>query len=195
MKHLKFISGFLLLAVQGYLMADQYVPDVNNAVGIKPADSSVHYGPTTIQNQSLHELSVFGPAKIFDTTVNNTTTVKGALDAKNSILNTVRVDGIADLENVKISGQIFINGPLYTRNSQIEEVSIASQELILSGTKVNKLIIRKNTRREIPQDVFLENGSQVNSIVFESKNGKVFFDDAGVSVNHIEGGEIVKNNN
>lgn len=179
----------VLLAIS-VLNADTYssewvknIPDANEQL-------SVFYGPTKIIKKTMEDLTVYGPAYITSSNITATTTIKGPVDASHTTFKNLNIDGIAKLDDVKVTGQLVNNGPVFAYNSTIEKMSVQSLELTLSNTKVDRLFVRINNNYPVEQRIYIEKGSEVNSVIFESKQGRIVPGDATVSVKHIEGGKM-----
>lgn len=187
---MKFYSllSILSLTFCGGLLADQYFPDWGRNIPGNETSGSVHYGPTTISNQTMEDLTVYGPATINNSKVTKMATIKGPVKAINSSFNSVNINGIANFEDVKVTKELFINGPIYAKNSTLGEVSVASDEVALSNSTAAKIVVRKNDRNNNRQHVYLEKGSKVESIVFEMGDGQVILGDSTVSVKDVKGG-------
>ncbi len=174
---------------------DKYIPDSANNyipdfVSAKHEDSHIYYGPKTIRDRSLEQVTIYGPARIEHSTVNQCT-VRGPLSASHSSFNDVHVDGPAEFDDVTVSKEVFINGPIDATESSFETISIASSDLTLSGCTVTTLRVRKNDSN-IRQRVYLEKGTKIESIIFEKKGGRVIMGDSTVVVDHLEGGEFYR---
>ncbi len=193
MKLIKCVSVvFLSIALHGSLFADQTVENWSKHVPGTAENASVFYGPTQIKDKTMDDLTIYGPASISNTTINKMATVKGPLEVTKSTFSNIHIEGIAKFDDVKVTKELFINGPLYATNSTLEEVSIASSELKLSNTKVNKILVRKDALRINQQVVYLDKGTKIDSLTFEAKNGRVVFLDSTVSITNLEGGKIEK---
>ncbi len=59
------------------LLADPYVPNWSRNISKNNDTGSIFYGPTTIENQTLDDLTIFGPSNINNATIVKTATVKG----------------------------------------------------------------------------------------------------------------------
>ncbi|MBA2369235.1 MAG: hypothetical protein H0V82_09465 [Candidatus Protochlamydia sp.] len=159
----------------------------------KAAQHSPYYGPTEINGKTMESLVVFGPAKINNSNITQTATLKGPVDAEHSTFNILHVDGIAKFHDVK-ANMFSINGPVIANDSKLDEISIASNELTLSNTAVNRLTVRINNYTPDKQTVYLEKGSKIGTLIFESKKGVVVMEDSTSKVEHLEGGSIRHNN-
>jgi hypothetical protein len=155
----------------------------------KASQHSPYYGPTEINGKTMESLVIFGPATINNSTITQTATLKGPVDAAHSSFNILHVDGIAKFHDVK--AKVFsINGPVIANDSTLDEVSIASNELTLSNTAVKKLTVLINNYTPEKQTVYLERGSKIETLIFDSKKGIVVLEDSSSKVEHLEGGVI-----
>lgn len=192
MKFQKFFTLTVLsLALNGGLVADEEGVILVENETVSEKGTSVHYGATSINNETIEDLTIFGPAFINNSKITKLATIKGPIEAKHSSFNNIIIHGVANFDDVQVNKEIFINGPLFAVNSTFEEISIASDDLSLSNSQVAKLFVRKNDNPKKLQKVFLENGTKIDSIVFESRTGQVIRSDASVIVTNLEGGEIM----
>jgi hypothetical protein len=148
-----------------------------------------YYGPTEINNKTVEQLTIYGPAFIKNTQVKEKAILKGPVNAQGSTFNDIQVDGIAKFEDVKVN-QLSVNGPLAAVNSTLNEITIASNELSLMGTNVNRLMVKTNHFTFGKQTVYLDKESKVEHLSFESGKGVVILEDAASSVTKLEGGEL-----
>ena len=155
----------------------------------KAPQHSPYYGPTEINGKTMESLVIFGPATINNSTITQTATLKGPVDAAHSSFKALHVDGIAKLHDIKV-GVFSINGPVIANDSTLDEVSIATNELTLSNTAVQKLTVKINNYTPDKQTVYLEKGSKIGKLIFESKKGVVVIEDSTSKVEHLEGGVI-----
>jgi hypothetical protein len=190
MKIVNFLTAlFSVLTLHAGLTADQYVPDWAKNIPGNNGNGSVHYGPTNISNESLEDLTIYGPGTINDSTISKVAMIKGPVKAKNSSFNKLTLDGIANFENVTVN-DLDMAGPLFAQNSTVKNASVASVRIGLSNSKIAKLVVRRNERDDRPPEVYLEKGAKIDSLTFESKNGRVILADSSSSVKNLEGGKI-----
>ena len=149
-------------------------------------ESLIFTGHTTFTDQLLEDVTIHGPAHFKNCTVTKLATIKGPLDAVDSTLTNLYIHGIAKLDHVEV-GELYTTGILFVLNSIIEEISILSDELSLTNTRVAKLLVRKGTK---PQTVYLEKGSEVDWIQFERKGGIVIIADRSSTVEKVDGGTV-----
>lgn len=187
MKVFKYISLFSLLFTN-CVIANQYVPDWATFANEK--DSSIHYGPTTINNEKIPSLTIYGPATITNTTVEGKTIVKGPVEALHSNFDKVEIHGIAKFDDVKAK-ELVISGPIFASQSTLEDVSVTADKFGFSNSKVTKLVVKGDKQSR----VYLEKGATVNSLVFESKKGVVVLGDSSSRVENLEGGTIESQKN
>lgn len=177
------------LFVQGALVGASYFPEWGKDV---PKDEmpGIYYGPTSIDNQNVENLTIYGPATIVNSKVTQSAIVKGPLEARGTSFNTLDVDGIVNLDDSKVNKDLSLNGPLYARKSTIENATIRSDLVALSDSKITKLVIKKSGRMTNGPRVFLEKGSKIDSLTFETNDGRVIYADDTVKVTNLEGGKI-----
>ncbi len=180
MKIFKYACLFSLL-VAHCVMANQYVPDWAKFANEK--DPSIHYGPTTINNEKLPSLTIYGPATITNTTVENQTIVKGPVEALHSNFDKIEISGIAKFEDVKAK-ELVIHGPIFASQSTLDNISVTADKFGFSNSKVTKLVVKGDGQSR----VYLEKGATINSLVFESKKGIVVLGDSASHVDNLEGG-------
>lgn len=145
--------------------------------------------PTLIKDQSLVDVTINAPAQFQNAEITKLATVKGSLYAKESSLKNLYVIGNALVDQVRIK-DLFIDGALFALNSEIEQMSILADELSLTNTQVKKMFVRKNGS-SLRQLVYMEKGSSVDSIEFESKQGTVILTDGSVEAPEVQGGKCI----
>ena len=73
----------------------------------------------------------------------------------------------------------------------IEICAIVSRELSLSHCTVQTLLVRKNGHKK-PQVVYLNKGTKIGHLTFETEGGRVIVQDSESTVSEIKGGQIDK---
>lgn len=152
-------------------------------------ETTVFYGPTKIVNRTMTDLTIYGPANITGSTIGALATLKGPVEASHSSFNNLHIEGIAKLDEVQVAHELAINGPIFATHCTIDSILIASQELTLSNCRVNHLLVKKNSNPG-EQRVYLDKGTVIGTLMFESQNGRVVSGDATVVVKHLEGGKM-----
>ncbi|MDP1835745.1 MAG: hypothetical protein Q8K75_07435 [Chlamydiales bacterium] len=165
---------------------DEYIPGKNK----KKKGGSTRYGPTVINDETLENLTVFGPTTIIDSTITGTLSVKGPLEAENSKINNVDMDGVAEFDSCKVK-TLSIRGPIFAKDSKFSVISVYSNKMSFSSSLVEDMTVKKNNSRK-PSTVILER-SKIHSLSFEEGNGRVVLDGTS-SVPDLHGGKIVNGN-
>lgn len=192
MRRLHIFALTCSIVFHGVLAANQYIPEWRKNIPYTHKNDekkSVYYGPTNLSNRKSENLTIYGPAELNQMDISNKTLIKGPVEAKHSLFHDVQIDGIANFDNVKVA-KITIHGPLYASNSQLTEASVTSTEAAFSQAKIGKLIMKKEHNDERQQRVYLEKGSKIDSLVFESPHGRVILVDSNSTVTNLQGGEI-----
>ena len=79
---------------------------------------SVFEGPTLIADQTLENVTIYGPTTFSNAIVKKLATIKGSVDAKNSTLENLYIQGMAKLEGVKAK-EIFSSGILFLSRRRV----------------------------------------------------------------------------
>lgn len=187
---------FTLLAAAvvslGQLQADwsEYIPDWTQYVP-GSGEANTYYGPTTLSGEELDEVTIYGPATFTDCIINVQATIAGPLKASKTTFESLHVDGFANLSDVKVVDDFYMNGPLKAKNSSFDSISIASSELTLSHCTVHTLLVRKSGSKK-PQVVYLNKGTKIGQLTFETEGGRVIAQDSESTVSELKGGTLDK---
>lgn len=181
------------IALQNFAIGEQYVPEWRKNLPASDEKNdekkSIYYGAIDLSDKVSENLTIYGPAHLEKVNISNKTLIKGPVAAKDSSFHDIQIDGVANFDHVKAQ-KLEMHGPLYARKSQIEEGTITSNEAAFSESQVKKLTIKKDRDDDRKPRIYLDKGSKIDYLNFESKNGRVILGDESSAVRKLEGGQI-----
>ena len=151
------------------------------------ADQMMNQNVQKIMHVLKENLTVDGPVQIKESTI-QTATVKGDATIESAAIFTLNVTGNANFDKAKVK-TLILNGNLNAEYSSIDDATVTGSEVTLSFSDVNKLVLKKDSSGKA-QVVHLNDNSKVNSISFESNNGRVIVDNPTIKVANLQGGKI-----
>lgn len=110
------------------------------------------------------------------TEILGTVSVNGSLNAEESAIGSLQVNGQVDLKNCLINNTTTINGSLNAVNTKFQkELSVTSQKIILGTCSIDTLIVREVKGYDGTQVIDLRSGTKVTGpIIVESGNGEIW---------------------
>lgn len=175
--------------------------------------SDMYFGPTYLENKTLNNISIAGPAIFEGVTLTGNATLMGPVKMRDSKMNDLQVtgpfnaskvvvkkltvNGPVRFERVTVDGLATINGPLTAEESNFKNtLSIATDKMSLDHCMAENIEVRKNSKWfEKPQRVFLTNKTVVKGdIVFEAGNGVVVISKEATHKGKVIGGKSIDKN-
>ena len=165
-----------------------------NVYGVESMNK-FNYGCQKYENETVSSIQANGAVILDGTKVLGDVQINGSLNAEESEINTLQVNGQAELDNCVISDTTIINGSLNANNTKFQEnLSVASQKIVLKMCSVNSLIVREVSGYMGTQIVDLRSGTNVTgSIIVESGNGEIWISsNSKISETLVSGAQVYK---
>jgi len=121
--------------------------------------------------------------------------VNGSLKADESLINSLQVNGQADLNNCVIANTTIINGSLNANNTKFQqELSVASQKIVLRMCSLDSLTIREVSGYTGTQVIDLRSGTNVTgAITVESGKGEIWISsNSEIQSSQVSGAQVYK---
>ena len=168
--------------------------------------TSVSYGFREAQSQMLETLQHSGMLNLEKTTVSGITEINGFITAKNSTLNSLTVNGDADLDHVLVKGSVLVQGKLAAEDANFQEAVVIKGQINAEDSHFNKtitiygnhsefenchlenIILEKNNDQKV-QHLYLEETQVDGDITFKS-HGIIHMDKESKIVGKVTGGKI-----
>lgn len=148
-------------------------------------------GPMKATDLTTQLLTVTGPSKVSNSEVVSATITGPADFTKVTILKSLKVTGPANLNHVSVAEELKITGPLDIKNSVLNQLRVAGDEVKLHNTTATQLFIKHNYKGK-QQVVVLSGKSKIKHIHFDSGSGKVIIIGSSANVETIAGGKCIK---
>lgn len=150
------------------------------------------FGYNTHSSQTFYDVNFNGYLKLNNSHVTNKTNVNGQLEAIQTNLNQLFVQGSVNLVSCHIFGLVFVKGAFVAeRTIFYKPIQISTKHLSLIESKTKDIIVGALLNNE-EQIVKLERNSQVSGFIrFEGGNGKVYLEQNCEITGGIEGGKIM----
>ena len=155
---------------------------------------NINHGSQTYGAEVVEEIQANGYVKLNGTTVTTYLQVNGRLEAENSQIEKMQVNGQATIHHCLIKQKSIICGALIAKNSTFtDELSISSEKVTLDSCSLTSLHILKVGGYFGVQIVELKGSTQINGpIIFQSGNGEVIADPNCEIIGGVIGGKIRK---
>jgi cytoskeletal protein CcmA (bactofilin family) len=166
------------------------------------------YGNRKLVNSNLSEILHHGRLDLDKMQITSETRVNGTLNAENStlqnitingrgniknstVLGNIRTNGMLNLEKVKISGFVEVSGYVQTDKATIEgEMIISSDKIEIKDSTIFRIRIRptlnKLAEEQSKQLLILSNTKVLGNVIFEGDNGEIIQDKSSI-LGSIEG--------
>jgi len=154
-----------------------------------------NYGYQKYGNETVDFIRANGSVILEGTKVLGDVQINGSLNAEESELNSLQVNGQAELNNCVISNTTVINGSLNANNTKFQEnLSVASQKIVLKMCTVDSLIVREVSGYTGVQVVDLRSRTNIaGSIIVESGNGEIWISsNSKISETMVSGAQVYK---
>lgn len=134
------------------------------------------FGYQKYGKETVNSIQGNGSVVLEETKVLGHVQVNGSLKADESLINSLQVNGQADLNNCVIADTTIINGSLTANNTKFQqELSVASQKIVLRMCSVDSLTVREVSGYTGTQVIDLLSGTNViGSITVESGKGEIW---------------------
>lgn len=178
-------------------------------LSVSPLTCAMQFGSTSLKNTEFIDLHHSGALTLNHVKVDGSLIVNGKLEAKETKIHELTVNGNAKLKKVLLTGPVNINGHVETKESQFDgpftihghleadssrfnrPLQITSAQTDFEDCTVKEITIQKNQAKE-PQEVKLKSTKVLGDIRFESGNGIVHIDDKSTIEGKVIGGVIKK---
>jgi cytoskeletal protein CcmA (bactofilin family) len=156
------------------------------------------YGNKKLVNSDLSEILHHGKLDLDKVNITGETRVNGTLNADNStlqnitingrgniknstVLGNIRANGMLNLEKVKVSGFVEVSGYVQTDKANIEgEMIISADKIEIKDSTVFRIRIRPTLNKlegdQSKQVLILSNTKVLGNVIFESENGEIIQD-------------------
>lgn len=152
------------------------------------------YGYQRYGKETVNSIQANGSVFLEGTKVLGTVHVNGSLEADEAAMENLEVNGQVNLKNCLINGTSLINGSLTADNTKFQdELSVASQKILLRTCSVDSLRIREVVGFDGVQIIDLRSGTKVTgSIVVESGNGEIWLSSNSEISGEISGAKVFR---
>lgn len=177
----------------GVLSALSMSKDIHGAESMD--DNGQSYGNQKYGKKTVDSIQANGAVFLKETKVLGIVSVNGSLSAEESAINCLQVNGQAVLNNCLVEQSAVVNGSLDAQNTQFQnDLSIASQKIVLRMCSVNSLTIREVSGYAGMQIIDLRSGTTVTgSIVVESGKGQILVSsNSKISELQVSGAVIIR---
>lgn len=132
------------------------------------------YYSETYKNETVNNIQSNGSIYIEDCLVKKQILVNGSLTICDSKIEDIFLNGQLQVTNSRVNSAQ-VNGAISASNTQfIENISVASEQIVLEDSIANSLLIRKTGNLNAVQTVKLTGSSEIkNNIRFEVPGGQV----------------------
>lgn len=138
--------------------------------------------------QNIPNIVSNGRVLIQETTVAESTKVNGMLDVVKSHLNELEINGNIEIKESTVEGSTQINGVLKAFQTTFSRISISSEAIFLSESKVLQDVIVRPSKEGFKQVLTLERNSRIEgSVIFESGRGEVRCLDGSTILGEVRG--------
>lgn len=159
-------------------------------------NSSGHtYGYQEYEKKLVDSIQTNGAVFLKETKVTGIVNINGSLSAEESAINCLQVNGQVVLNNCLIQQTAIVNGSLDAQNTQFQnELSVASQKIVLRMCSVESLTIREVSGFSDMQIIDLRSGTTVTGpIVVESGKGQILISsNSKISESQVTGAVIIR---
>lgn len=144
--------------------------------------------------ETVESIQVNGVAILDGTKVLKEILVNGRLQATESTLNTVQVQGLVELKNCLVSGETNINGSLIADKTNFsEKLSVASKKITLTDCSASQIVIKEIAFFSGTQIVELRGDSCIKgSITVESGKGEVWLFSNSRVLGEVIGAQVIQ---
>ncbi len=144
--------------------------------------------------ETLDSLQATGLIKLQGTSIANSIRLTGSLISQNAKIGTLDIIGEANLTDTTIQHGGTVLGSLQAvRSTFLQPLTILSQKVLFTASRVESLIIRQDASFKGKQIVELKQGTIISgSIHFESGKGEVIIFPGCQVLGTVTGGKIVK---
>jgi hypothetical protein len=151
------------------------------------------YGSTYCDAGEVNEINASGIVNVNKTNVLGMTDIKGSLNAKNATFKSLFVYGNAYLKDVKIYDETKVYGFLEAMNSDIQNMEISADKMILDHTSIHQILVKPS--QSGLRLIVLRNGATVSgNVCFEGGRGQVRLE-SGSSINgQVINGDVIEIN-
>lgn len=178
-----------------FLTALTVLTAVSAAYGeAKPMNTNYKYGSQSYGKETLSSIQANGSLILDGTKVLGLVQVNGSLDADEANIESLHINGRADIKNSLIKNGTKVDGALIANNTMFQhELSVASQKITLGTCSVDTLIVREVAGFAGIQVVDLRSGSKITgSVNFESGHGEIWLSSNSEVSGEITGAKVVR---
>lgn len=148
------------------------------------------YGQTHCHEGTVNHLNANGMVSLSDTQVLGNAHVRGQLTAQGAQFESLSIQGTAELNHVKASKDLKVQGFLVMKDTKATQVTVTSNRLELYRSEVDAVNVLKH--RGEPQTIVLGEHTKVKGdIHFEQGNGEVMLAPTAQIFGQITGGKVV----
>lgn len=160
----------------------------------KRNNANYNYGSQSYGKETVGRIQANGSVALEGTKVLGSVHVNGSLDADAAVIDSLQINGRANLKNCLIKNSSSINGALTAADTTFQkELSVASEKIILTTCSLETLTVRKVAGFEGIQIIDLRSGTKVTGpIVVASGDGEVWLSSNSEASGEISGAKVYR---